>query len=533
MRRLPAVRALSLIGVIIAGCSNSCVSPALAYDPWTADAVNITAPLMGGSPVNLSTTTLAVGSKAPTYQDEGVENALDTSDYATAQSLISSKLSASDSARGAFGEAYLRTALVEALVWQGQLTNAVSENKKLGKILDGLAPTGTGYTADDLKELKARALDDQAWLAEALGKLDDAQSYLGQAIVLLKELHAADRQTWRLIGCMSHSAGLKAEAGDYPAARALLEEALSEVNGSHSLSPLNVADIQGSLGAVLYKLGDQSGATAHFSQALAIKNGTRALSRPYSPGPYWLSPTYKYWDGSPWSSKNFQNGVQAKVMDLGDIAIQCAVVRDKATKQLIQASVSVTNKTNQPIQFLGRQPVLIVLNPKATWAKLVQPTELAAKVEKKAEGKAKWVRFWGQGATQTVSSTTMGNMPMYGYGYGGGYPMNNSFYNGGMTSFSRNRNGDYHQFSTMQVPDPIAEARAFAKAQQIQDNGKAKAETIRSQSLGPCDIAPGQTINGSLYYDAGGLSKGSGCLLRIPIGLAQCEFKFDSIVDAP
>jgi tetratricopeptide (TPR) repeat protein len=496
---------------------------ALADEPWSADGISLSAPAPIQGKANFASSTavaVAGAGKGASYQDPAVENALDSGNYGAAQSLIGGKI---NSANSVFGEAYLRTALVEALTWQGQLASAAAESKKLTRILDGLSDgdKNKNYGPDDIKELRARAADAQAWMLEAQGKLEEAQTSLGQAIALLKELHAVDRQTWRLVGAMSHSAGLKAEAGDYAGARQLLEEALNQVNGSHSISPLNVADTQESLGAVLSRLGDRQKAADQFGQALAIKNSTQALTQRYAPGPFWQSPVYKFYDGAPWCAKGFQNGVETKRMDLGAVSVECAVVRDKAAKQVLKVTLLVVNKSGQTVEFEGRPPTLIVLNPKATWAKLIPPTDLASKVEKKADSKAKWTRFWGQGATQTVTSSYMGNMPMYGYGYGGGYP----YYN--------NRNNNNYAFSTMNIPDPIAEAHAFQKAQAIQEAGRAKADTIRSESLGPSDIAAGQNLNGSVYFEAGGLSKNSGCLVRIPIGNSQCEFRFENIPDAP
>jgi tetratricopeptide (TPR) repeat protein len=495
-----------------------------AAEPWSPDAVSATA-------MTSSAATSTDVYKAPLYQDAGVENALDTGDYATAQTLITTKISNYTGPKGGFGEAYLRTALVESLIWQGQLNAASTEFKKLSKLLDGLDPAAThGLTADDAKELRARALDDQSWLTEALGRLDEARTILSKAIDLLQQLHAVDRQTWRLVACMSHSAGLTAAAGDFVGAEKLLEQALAQAGGSHSISPLNVADVQENLGAVLFHLGKQKQSHQHFAVALAIKNNTGALLRRYAPGPYWLSPNYRYIEGSPWSSKAFQNGVEKKIINLGPFSIEASVVRDKsAAKQTVQVLLTVVNRTNQSVEFMGRRPTFLVLNPKAFWAKLIEPTDLAAQIEKKADGKAKWIRFWGQGATQTMTTTYMGNMPFYGYGYGGIYPPVVSY--GGTMPFV-SRSGNMTNVMT-QVPDPIAEARAFEKARQVQENARSKAADIRSNSLGPSDIGTGQTLSGSLFFDAPGLAKTSGCLVRIPIGDSQCEFRFDNIVDAP
>ena len=64
-------------------------------------------------------------------------------------------------------------------------------------------------------------------------------------------------------------------------------------------------------------------------------------------------------------------------------------------------------------------------------------------------------------------------------------------------------------------------------------SARAKADDIRSNSLGPSDVAAGQTLTGSIFFDAAGVTNASACLVRIPIGDTQFEFRFDSIPDAP
>jgi len=500
------------------------LQPALAVEPWSPNPIENFAPAIKGTAVATDGPAQNID-HAPSYQDAAIENALDTGDYARGQALINQKLAGAKG--GSFNEAYLRTTLVEALIWQGQNAAASTEYKKLNKMLDGLK-ADSGYSADDVKELRARALDDQSWIQESLGDMSGAAATADSAVILLKELRAVDRQTWRLVDCLSHSAALKASAGDYQGARRLLEESLVQAGGSRSISPLNVADAEESLGSVFYRLGDQKQSFVHFGQAMRIKNGTGALTRRYAPGPYWLSPDYRYIEGSPWSSKNYQNGLERKRIDPGAVSVEATVVRDKnAGKQVVQVIISVVNKTGQSIEFMGRRPSFMVLTPKSSMASLIEPTALAAQIQKKGDGKAKWVRFWGQGATQTMTSNYIGNMPFYGYGYGGAYPPVMS-YGGAFPYYSRSGN-----MTTMvtNIPDPIAEARAFQKAQNIEDSARNKAADIRSTSLGPTDIAAGQSLNGSIYFDAAGLAKGSSCLVTIPIGDAQFEFHFDNIPD--
>jgi hypothetical protein len=534
-------RIFMLILALVLGNMFNALS-AQAAEPWSPQAVNITAPETNGS-VSSSTASSAASSakssattsdtafKAPAYQNKGIENALDIGDYSRAQTLITNKLNNLSNSKNSFDEAYLRTALVESLLGQGQLPAAAVELKKLKKVLDSLKPGAMhSFTLDDERELTARAMSDESWLLQGLGKMEEAQTVVTGAIVKLKELHAVDRQTWRLLACLSHSAALKATGGDYDGAKQLLEDALAQVGGSHSLSPLNVADIQESLASVLFRMGDQKDASMHFNQSIAIKNATGALTRRYAPGPYWLSPSYRYIEGSPWSGKTFQNGLEKKTVDVGAVRVEAAVMRDKtASKQMVQVMLSVTNRTNQSVEFMGQRPEFVTISPKVFFAKMIDPNTLAAQIQKKGDGKAKWIRFWGQGATQSVSTTYMGNMPFYGYGYGNGYPPVMGY--GGAMPFVSRSNGMTNVIT--QVPDPMAEARAFQKASQVEGAARAKADDIVSKSLGPSDIAAGQTLSGSIYFDAAGLANSSACLVRIPIGNSQFEFRFDTITGAP
>jgi hypothetical protein len=80
-----------------------------------------------------------------------------------------------------------------------------------------------------------------------------------------------------------------------------------------------------------------------------------------------------------------------------------------------------------------------------------------------------------------------------------------------------------------QVPDYAAQQRAMEKARAIEDDAKAYAEQIRSQSLGPCDINPGSTISGAIFFQLDDANKAGACIVRIPVGDATFEFTFDKL----
>lgn len=112
-----------------------------------------------------------------------------------------------------------------------------------------------------------------------------------------------------------------------------------------------------------------------------------------------------------------------------------------------------------------------------------------------------------------MTSTMIGNGGFWGY-----QPI--YCYGGAMPYISRNGN-----MTTMmtQVPDYAAQARALQKAADVTDKSQQTAFNIRSSSLGATTIAPGQTIEGSLYWDVPNFKNG---ILDVAVGQATFEFEF-------
>lgn len=74
-----------------------------------------------------------------------------------------------------------------------------------------------------------------------------------------------------------------------------------------------------------------------------------------------------------------------------------------------------------------------------------------------------------------------------------------------------------------QIPDYAAQARALQKAADVTESSQRTAESIRNNSLGATTIAPGQTLEGSLYYDVPNFKNG---IIDLPVGQATFEFEF-------
>jgi len=64
------------------------------------------------------------------------------------------------------------------------------------------------------------------------------------------------------------------------------------------------------------------------------------------------------------------------------------------------------------------------------------------------------------------------------------------------------------------------------KAQQVEEAGKALAQEIRNEGVGPSDIAPGGAINGFLFFDLKVPKNASQVVLKVPIGDSQFEYRF-------
>jgi tetratricopeptide (TPR) repeat protein len=459
------------------------------------------------------------------------DNALNVCDYPRAEAVFSSRLAAlssSNSAKGTLHEAGLRAGLFEALLWQGRLNEAAAELKRLTKVLDA-----QNQSEPAVELLQARVLDDRSWLEQGQGNSDQAAATFSKAIEILKLGGIKNYETWRLVSSLSHLAALKAGSGDYLQASKLLQDALQQAqsSGSKTIAPLNIADTEEALGSILFKMGSAD-ANEHFARALSIKDETGAVVKPYMPKPYWLEPVYRYVEGSPWSATASQDGVIQQTVNLSGASVQCAVVRDKtaSSKQtVLRVFVTLINRSNGRVQLMGRKPELVVLTPKVVLATMIEPMKLAEGVEQKAQKKAKWVRFWGQDATQSVTSTYINPpmSPLYGYGYGGFYPPVVSY--GGTYPFV-SRSGNMTMVTT-QVPDYAAQQRALEKARNIEQNGQAYASDIRSQSLGPCTLGPGEKVSGAIFFELPPGTKPSDkakYILRLPVGDSLFQFRFDS-----
>jgi tetratricopeptide (TPR) repeat protein len=155
--------------------------------------------------------------------DTDGDNALNIGDYARAQEVFSNRIkNLSKDQKGSFAEVGLRAGLFEALLWQGNISAAAAELKRIHKVFDPLTTNLGENNVEQVNMLNARILDAQSWLEEGQGQRDQAMQTLLKAISLLKVAGVDEHETWRLVTCMGHLASLQAGMGAYNQARSIV-----------------------------------------------------------------------------------------------------------------------------------------------------------------------------------------------------------------------------------------------------------------------------------------------------------------------
>ncbi len=438
------------------------------------------------------------------------ERALDLGEYARAETWFAGQLKTvgkDDKDRG-----YLQTGYSEALLNLGRFDEAAKEYKKADAIV---------RKQDKPNELTARLYDGLSWLNHAQGKLDAAVDYAQKAVATRNSI--ANPSKPLLVATLTHLGVIMEAKGNLLEATKYYQQALGQQDLLAGPGSLMAADLQEDLGSAYRRLGDMGKAQQCFQTALQIKMSGGASLAPYNPHPYWETVTYPFLDGSPNCSKRFDQGVQQEIITANGITVAVSIKPVELSKTT-QALVIVQNDSQNEIQFLPIPPSLTVTQPKIYLAPQVDSQKLATTIEKKGDRKAAWVRFWGNQATQTMTTTTIGQPGFFGYppvygGYGMGGMGMGGF--GGYNSWG-SRSGNMSFMST-QVPNYAAQQLAFQRAAEISQKAHQNADSIKVASLGPTSIAAGQQISGALYFDA---EKVTNAVVRIPIGNAIYEFNF-------
>lgn len=443
------------------------------------------------------------------------DNAIEVGDYARAEAVAEDRLR---TVQGGAPEIALRLSLIEAKLWQGKFETLGKEIKTVSGLLN--------RTKDVSPNLTARFYDDQSWITQIQGDSVKAEQLAREAITYWKK-DPSQTDIAFLCGGIDHLAHLLEDKGAFDEASRLYEEALAlhaKLQGPRSIACANQME---RIAALAFRNGDQARAQKLYSDALSIKEETNSVFKPFSPQKAEDAVFYRFLPGAPNVSRETADGITRERITANNVTVEAAILlKGVDLVKNSKAMVRVTNGGNWDVQVLPQGPDLIVLKPKIILAKQVQGEALAQTIEKKGNSKAKWIRFWGSQATTTSTTNILGNgggfypyggymSPNFGYGgpmgYGGNYWSNSG---SGMTTM------------VTSMPDFQARARAYQRAQAVTDQTQKQAADVRESELGPATLPPGRNMEGCLFYDE---SKFDEAILRIPIGKAVFEFRFDHL----
>jgi hypothetical protein len=498
------------------------------------------------------------------YSNAGFE-AIAVGNYKHAEALFNEGLK--QKGYDAKGQAVLLTGLGEALLWQDNVSKAASALNKAYSI-------GQRQFGEESADI-AETLEALSWLYQAQGKVDKAEDASEQAVAIRKKILPG---SYKLAESLEHRGQLAEDKGLYEDAQSLYKEALDirlATTGPESIATANTLE---KLATVLQKRGQLDNAQTVFNHVLKIKQAPQDPLRQYATMRTDSRVIFRFLPGAPNCTSNFVDNNMAEQITGNNITVQARLVKAPG-KSTTLAEITIYNDSNRKIHVLPQAPTLIVLSPKVRLARVVDSEKLAEKIEKKGESKAKWIRFWGENATTSITSTIYGNgFPPYGYmnpnfGYNGlvygnrnnglvygnhnngfvygnrnnglVYGNRNNGFNNGNRYYNNNqyynRNPYYNPYATgygynnypetvvTNVPDYQARARAIAKANQATSTAQNQARALRQKQLADSILNPRASISGALMYDEKQIDEG---ILRVPVGNAIFEFIFDKNASA-
>lgn len=446
------------------------------------------------------------------------DNAIDVGDYARAEAVANDRLR---NASGGVDEIAVRLSLIEALMWQGKFQTLSQEINRVNQLIKK-------NNVDSA--LLARAYDVQSWCLQIQGNTSKAEDWARES---LAERRKNPQDAVPLCGALEHLGNLLVDRGAYEEALRMYKEALDvrvKASGADSVAAANEME---QLASLYYKQGDEKDARPLFNQSLAIKEKTLAAFKPFAPQKADDAVFYRFIPGAANVSKETSNGVTRERITANNLTVEAALLlKSDGLQKNCKVEVRITNNGSWDARILPQGADLIIMKPRIRLATQVQGESLAQTIEKKGESKAKWIRFWGNQATATSTTNIIGSgggfMP-----YGGGYMPPNFGYGGpvgwgGNNYYNNNWGRNNSGMTTMMtsVPDFEARARAMQRAQAVTDQTQQKASSIRESELGPSTLAAGQTVEGCLFFDD---NKFDEAILRIPVGKAVFEFRFDHL----
>ncbi len=502
---------LSLLTVLFAG-----QSPALSQNMSPSD---LEAGVSGVGSQAVFEKQTAGGMNAGTTGDGSAadsDNAINVGDYARAEAVATDRLR---TVKGGAEEIAVRLSLIEAKIWQGKFQNLAKELKVVSSLLN--------RTANLSFNLTARYYDDLSWITQIQGDSVKAEQQAREAITYWKKESKTDVSF--LCGGLEHLAHLLEDRGAFKEALTVYQEVLAldaKLHGPQSVACANQLE---RMAALAFRQGDQANAQRFYADALSIKEQTQSVFKPFAPQKAEDAVFYRFLPGAPNVSRETTDGVTRERITANNVTVEAALLLKGADLvKNSKAEVRITNNGHWSVKVLPQGADLIIIKPRISLAKQVPGETLAQTIEKKGNSKAKWIRFWGSQATTTATTNILGNGGYMPYGYGMGYmPPNfgyggpigyggNSFYNrgSGMTTMVTN------------VPDFQARDRAYQRAQAVSNQSQKQAADVRESELGPSTLPQGNSVEGCLFYDD---SKFDEAILRIPVGKAVFEFRFDHL----
>lgn len=407
--------------------------------------------------------------------------------------------------------ACLTERLGEAYLWQGKFKQAAPLFKQALATLRKTSPDSVQM---------ARALEGQGWLQQLQGDTSGAEKSCVEALEIYRkgEPNGGDLTADGL----EHLGWLMEEQGLIPKAVEFYREALAMRNNINGVDSLDTANTMEWLADALIKSGKADEAQGLFQSAMKTKLKANSLFGSFMPQSVADTVFFRYYTGSPFCARSFGGGSLTQKIAAGGVIAEASIMRRPSDfAKSLRVNVRITNNSNQPINILSQAPSLIALKPEPGVISMLDPQELANRVEKKGRSKANWTMFWGGQATTTSTTTVIGNgfMP-YPY-MGGGWVPPNFGYGGGF--MNANRSGDMTIMNTS-MPDWQARQRAYEKAQQLTAKATQSADEIRQSALVSATVPPGGTIDGALEFDD---VKFDQAAFRLPVGNATFQFMFD------
>ncbi len=418
--------------------------------------------------------------------------------------------------------AKLQVKYTNAMMSQGKFKESEKELKKCVS----LAKSALGTDSITYAE----SLDLQAWMSQGKGKMNDAIDTLKSSIVIF-EAKAPDSSdladAYEHMGLLCETVGLLDQSTDnYSKALEIRKKLL----GAQSIE---VADLQEKLAHVAQQRGNVEGARQLYMDALRVKESRGEAWKPFAPEPTDRVVKFSYYAGAPNCQQGSSDGLSIQKITGNGISVEAAISQKPSDfAKTTRALVRIHNDSQYDVDVLPKPASFIQITPSIQILPLINAVELANRIQKKGESKAKWIKFWGADAMTQVTSISdvqgRGMPPVYGYvpgsfgwsnfgpaGYGYGYT--NGSYNYGRNKYSAS------SFSSTMVPDYQAREEAYRKAAEATSKSQADAAAVRDGALGTTRVQSGGSIQGSLDFE---YSKYESGILRIPIGNAVFEFRF-------